>query len=231
MMVGVAVAAAVLLVWPPSSYARLARLGPSESKSPSRVQPADLMLVLLPVLGFVVGRLPGTVLGLVLVPGARGWLQRLERAGDRLRREKCAGQVPVVLDLLAAVIAVGRSPQEAFALVSEHSDEPIASELADVATRLTWSSDPQGVWRGLDGTVLASTGRAFARSADSGSGVVSVLMAAADEARRDRAGERRRAASRIAVSTAGPLGACFLPAFILIGIVPTLLGAAKALWG
>ncbi|MGQ2913044.1 MAG: type II secretion system F family protein, partial [Aeromicrobium sp.] len=56
-----------------------------------------------------------------------------------------------------------------------------------------------------------------------------VLAAAAADLRRDRASQARERARAVGVRTAAPLGLCFLPAFFLVGIVPTLIGVASGL--
>jgi hypothetical protein len=39
------------------------------------------------------------------------------------------------------------------------------------------------------------------------------------------------AARAVAVRAAAPLGLCFLPAFVLLGVVPTVLGLARGVLG
>jgi tight adherence protein B len=51
------------------------------------------------------------------------------------------------------------------------------------------------------------------------------LAQAADAARQERRRRGEAAAREVAVSVVGPLGLCFLPAFVLLGIVPAVLGA------
>ena len=55
--------------------------------------------------------------------------------------------------------------------------------------------------------------------------VAHVISGVADELRREHRARRRDDSRRVAVRTAAPLGICFLPAFFLIGIAPTLMGA------
>jgi hypothetical protein len=63
----------------------------------------------------------------------------------------------------------------------------------------------------------------------SGAPVAGVVAAeaAACRARRLRAAQIR--ARRAAVHVTGPLGLCFLPAFLLIGVAPVVLGLAREL--
>jgi hypothetical protein len=66
---------------------------------------------------------------------------------------------------------------------------------------------------------------------ESGAAPGPALQVAANQARR-----RRRAAARTAAATLGtrlvlPLGLCFLPAFVLLGLVPVVLSLAGTLGG
>ncbi len=55
------------------------------------------------------------------------------------------------------------------------------------------------------------------------------LHARADRLRRERRRAVRTAAARLAVHLVVPLGACFLPAFVLIGLVPIVLSLTAGL--
>lgn len=228
MIMMLAIIAGVVMAWPMDARHRLRGLRQGRPERLFRLRPHDLVLVFLPVLGLITMGSVGLALGLVGAPFIRTWLSTLESAGERRRKAAVVADVPIALDLLATVIDAGRSPEEAFSLVATHLDEPLASELRHIAHRLTWAIEPQAAWRGLADTSMAVAGRAFARSAVSGSSVVPLLTAAADDARQDRDGQRRLAAQKVAVQTAAPLGACFLPAFFLIGILPSLLGVAMS---
>jgi pilus assembly protein TadC len=71
--------------------------------------------------------------------------------------------------------------------------------------------------------------RAALRSASSGASLASV---AADTAAEVRAAARDLAAARgqrASVLITGPLGLCFLPAFLALGVVPVVIGLAAGL--
>ena len=58
--------------------------------------------------------------------------------------------------------------------------------------------------------------------------VAQVISGVADDLRRERRAARRERSRKVAVRTAAPLGACFLPAFFLIGIVPTIIATFRS---
>ncbi len=76
--------------------------------------------------------------------------------------------------------------------------------------------------------VLAPVGRAFRRAEPSGMPVAHVVSGVADDLRRERRAARRERSRKVAVRTAAPLGVCFLPAFFLIGIVPTIIATFRS---
>ena len=64
------------------------------------------------------------------------------------------------------------------------------------------------------------------RSAASGAALADGVAELAVEARHDAARAADAAAERAGVVIAGPLGMCFLPAFICLGVVPVVAGLA-----
>ncbi|MEO6605583.1 MAG: type II secretion system F family protein, partial [Aeromicrobium sp.] len=98
-----------------------------------------------------------------------------------------------------------------------------------LASRLAVAGDPIRVWSSLlHDPALAPVGRAFRRAETSGMPVAQIISGVADELRRERRARRRDDSRKVAVRTAAPLGVCFLPAFFLIGIVPTIMGAFRS---
>ena len=61
--------------------------------------------------------------------------------------------------------------------------------------------------------------------------VRAIAQQIADDLRRRRQAEMTRRTRAGGVATALPLGLCFLPAFFLVGIVPTLLGLVGSVLG
>ena len=64
------------------------------------------------------------------------------------------------------------------------------------------------------------------RSASSGTALAQAVSDLADQSRSDVADSARAAAERASVLIAGPLGVCYLPAFVCLGIVPVVVGLA-----
>ncbi|MBW9207408.1 type II secretion system F family protein [Mumia sp. zg.B53] len=178
----------------------------------------------------VVGGTLGLVAGAVTGGGVTWWIRRLEPAAVRRRREAEIAALPVALDLVVAAIESGRPSNHALELVGGAVGGPLGERLAGVAVRLEIGSDPVTVWRELvDDPVLAPLARAFARASRSGTPVGRSLVRSADDLRASAAAQALERARSVGVRTAAPLGACFLPAFLLLGVVPTIVSTFTSL--
>ena len=86
------------------------------------------------------------------------------------------------------------------------------------------------VWRVLSlDAVLAPLGRTLARAEASGSSVADAIERLADDLEREALAAVEDRARAVGVKAAVPLGLCLLPAFLLIGIVPTVAGLLATL--
>ena len=72
---------------------------------------------------------------------------------------------------------------------------------------------------------------ALARAMESGAPWADTVAAVADDQRRRRRWSAEAAARRAGVLAVGPLVICFLPAFVLLGVVPVVLGIAAEVLG
>lgn len=179
------------------------------------------------VAGLAAILLLGGPLGWALAVGAVAFgpriLGKLEPKATRLHREAVVADAPLVAELLAACLQAGVSDQRAIRSVASALDGPIIDELGVVHRALSLGTDPSDAWAMLDReSPLAPIARAFSRSAQSGAPLSSLLTAVARELRAKHASSVEVAARSVAVKSVGPLGLCFLPAFILLGVVPLI---------
>ena len=221
---------AVWCVVPASPRPRARRVLLPQAAS-RRVDPALLASMLVPVASVVVlGVVWGVALSVVAVPVVRRLVGQLESTSQRLRAARVEAALPGALDLVVAALSVGRPPVTAFALAADATAAPLGDDLAVIAGRLAVAADPDTVWHGVPpDSGLAAVARAFRRAAASGMPVSDVVRGVADELRRERGARMRERSQRVGVRTAAPLGLCFLPAFFLIGIVPTVVASFKGL--
>jgi pilus assembly protein TadC len=79
----------------------------------------------------------------------------------------------------------------------------------------------------VNGTTAADN----SSSASSGSALAQGIADLAEQSRQDATHAAAAAAERAGVLIAGPLGLCFLPAFVCLGIAPVVVGLAGEIFG
>jgi pilus assembly protein TadC len=175
-------------------------------------------------------------------PMAVVMLGRRLRANALAREEAalCAGQLPRAADLVAACLDAGATPGDALDIVRRHVGDPLAARLVPAAGALRVGADPLQAYAEHVGARRAARGhddparvlvRALARAMDSGAPVSATVAAVADEQRRRQRWAAEAAARRAGVLAVGPLALCFLPAFVLLGVVPVIVGVATHVLG
>ncbi|MGW6913403.1 type II secretion system F family protein [Kitasatospora sp. NPDC054939] len=177
------------------------------------------------VAGLVVGGLIGAALGRSL-PKARSAAERLAEQEE----EQLARQLPLTAELLAACLGSSASPSAAVAAVARSVDAPMGPVLAAISAELALGAPPEVCWArvGEQHPVLAPLARCLVRTSLSGAPVGGPLT---DLAQGQRAAATRAAHARVrraGVLAVAPLGLCFLPAFVLIGVAPVVLGLTDA---
>jgi Flp pilus assembly protein TadB len=238
-LVALLVAGATVLALPPPSRRRLGVVaagppaGPGGGRpAPSSTPPRTVLVAAAAAIGgvgvaVVVGGSLGLVVGAAAAVAAFVVLRRLEPAATRRRRERLSADLPTAVDLLGACLHVGRPPDDALRVVAAAVGGPVGDELGVVTVRLALGADPVGVWRevGAQPGPLAPLGRTMARSLQSGAPMADGLRLLASDLRGRRRAAAEQQARSVGVRAAAPLGLCFLPAFVLIGIVPSIVGA------
>jgi len=178
-----------------------------------------------------VGGLSGVVLGLVAAFGMWWWQRRPVPVAE-FDAGFAARQLPLAADLLAACIAAGASPVLAARAVGEALDGPVGERLARGAAEVRLGSEPAEAWRGLAALPGARTlARLLERAGESGVPAAVPVARLASEARTERARAATARARRAGVLITAPVGLCFLPAFIAIGVLPVVLGLASGVLG
>jgi Flp pilus assembly protein TadB len=165
----------------------------------------------------------GVVAGVLVTVVALGVLGRLEPLERRRHREAMERQAPLVVDLVAACLASGAPLERSLDVAAAAVGPPAADTVVRAIAALRLGAEPATVWAEVAREdALAPLARAVARSQQTGAPLSSLLPRVADQA---RARHRARAEARIrtaAVRLTAPLGAAFLPAFVLLGVVPVV---------
>lgn len=164
--------------------------------------------------------------GAVLVLAGAVLLGWLEPAETRRARQRRIADTPQALDLLAACLAAGLPVRAALRSVVEVIDGPLRDDLGQVLRLTDLGHDDVSAWRSLARhQELGPAALDLARSVETGALLVESLLVHAEVAREDRRGQVESAARRVGVRSVLPLMVCFIPAFLLIGIVPTVASA------
>ena len=222
----------------PASGAKARTSGPersdAEAGSPSSSRAPVLACALAG--GAVALLLPlpiGLLLGVAVAIGGPRALDRLEPQSVRDERVRLLADLPLVLDLLAACLAGGAPLPAAVRAVAAAVGGPAGRRLDTVVSLLAVGAPPSDAWAALAGTdqddPLAPAARALARAADGGAPVAAAVSRLAVEARAAARSQGEQAARRVGVLVVAPLGLCFLPAFVLLGVVPVVAGLAGPL--
>ncbi|MFN2494310.1 MAG: type II secretion system F family protein [Pseudonocardiaceae bacterium] len=133
-------------------------------------------------------------------------------------------------DLLAACLRAGLPVPVAVRAVAEGLGGAAGLGLRHTAELLTLGADPEQAWQpALDCTATARLARVARRSGRSGTALAESLTRLAAEVRAGAREQSEARAQRAGVLIAGPLGLCFLPAFLAIGVVPVVIGLASGL--
>lgn len=172
---------------------------------------------------------PGAVAGGLAAGIAVVVLGRMEPLAARQRTRRLVSDLPQALELLAAALESGQPVGRAAVLVADAFDGPVAEDLQRLLTASRLGIPDAEAWRELRhhpqwGQAAAD----LARSADSGTMMVQALAQHARRARAARRAQLEVTAKSVGVRSVLPLMVCFLPAFMLLGIVPTVASALMA---
>ncbi|WP_077796158.1 type II secretion system F family protein [Streptomyces sp. JHA26] len=183
----------------------------------------------------LVGGVTGAVVGLTVA--AALWRRHAKRsaagpAAQEAVAVEAARQLPLAADLLAACVAAGAGPVIAARAVGDALGGPVGDALVRGAAEVRLGGEPVGAWRGLaalpDAAPLA---RLLERADVSGLPAAGPVARLAAQARADRARATTVRARRAAVMVTAPVGLCFLPAFVAVGVLPVVIGLAGGVLG
>ncbi|MEU1528381.1 type II secretion system F family protein [Streptomyces fagopyri] len=181
----------------------------------------------------LVGGLAGIVTGLVAGVGIVRWRRRRGRGPvEEYDVVRAARQLPLAADLVAACIAAGADPVAAARAVGEALGGPVGERLARGAAEVRLGGEPARAWRRL-ASIPGADGlaRLLERAGESGVPAAVPVGRLAAEARAERGRSATERARRAAVMVTVPVGLCFLPAFLAIGVLPVVIGLADGVLG
>jgi len=194
------------------------------SVTPARLASAALGLAA----ALLIGGPLGAAVGVAAFLGTQRAVRSLEPAAERRRKEQRAAELPLVLDLLAVCLRAGAPLVVALETVAEALPSRFSGDLALVAGLQRLGCSPAEAWADVaDDPDLGAVSRAVGRSAESGARLATAFERLAVDRRSALAAAGEARARRAGVLAMAPLGLCFLPAFVSLGIVPIVLSLAE----
>ncbi|MEU9036846.1 type II secretion system F family protein [Streptomyces sp. NPDC048352] len=177
----------------------------------------------------LVGGVPGLMAGCAAAFGVR-WVLARARRPDGADLREAERQLPFAADLLAACLTAGAGPVEAAEVVGESLGGPVGERLALAGAELRLGGEPGAAWGRL-AEIPGARGLAecLERAARTGAPAAEPVSRLAAALRADRSRQAGARAQRAAVLVTAPVGLCFLPAFLAVGVAPVVIGMASGL--
>ncbi|WP_433339226.1 type II secretion system F family protein [Spirillospora sp. CA-294931] len=125
----------------------------------------------------------------------------------------------------------GGSPwSESVEAVADAVGGPLGDELRGVAVQIRLGVDPAHAWRALaEDPTLAPLARTAVRAVHSGAALAPTLARLARDQRRTARMDAAARARAAGIRALAPLGLCFLPAFVMLGIIPAVAAIASTI--
>ncbi len=190
---------------------------------PLWVAPLGAALAAMVVVDGLIGAAVGAALAFVVHRRA----QSARHEPDRAIAAKRALELPIAVEVLASCLAIGASQQQALQAVADGLGGTLAEDFARVAGALGVGADVAEAWSLNTSSDLRSLAAVLSRAHTTGAPVAPQLWSLADQHRQQAKYVAMDAARTLGVRSTGPLGLCFLPAFVLIAVVPLVLSLLR----
>lgn len=207
-----------------SGRAARADQGPVARGPARRVRSTAMCLVAAGLVAWLLGGWVGPAVGMLAALGLHRFLARQPDRAQVAERQLVRGDLPFCADLLAAALSAGAPPAVAAGCVGDAAGGPLSDRFTRVARALRLGAPATEAWAYLgDSDGARRIAKAAIRSQHSGAAFAGSLRRVADDLRSDLLVHADADARRAGVFIVLPLGLCFLPAFVLTGLVPVLV--------
>jgi len=140
------------------------------------------------------------------------------------------GEVPLVADLIAGCLAAGAALPDALLAAGSAADDALRGCCVAVADALRSGAPAEEAWQPwLAIPTLAPVARTLVRTTVTGAAAAADLERTAARLRAQRRAGAQHRVRRASVWLVVPLGLGFLPAFVLVAVVPLVVGLVPAL--
>jgi pilus assembly protein TadC len=141
-----------------------------------------------------------------------------------------AAAIADALELMALVLGAGSGVIDAVEAVARTSPAAVREDLTIVAAAVRWGMAWPVAWEAV-GAAWTPARRAMALADAAGVAPAAALRGAAADLRAAQLQQVELAAARLGVTIVLPLGLAFLPAFVLLTVVPLVVALAGEVWG
>jgi pilus assembly protein TadC len=142
---------------------------------------------------------------------------------DSVAEAKRTLAMPVALDVLSACFMIGASQEVALNAVGTGMAGTLGEDLRTVSRAMAAGADAAEAWSLVEAPDLQSLGAILTRTRNTGAPVTPLLVLLADQQRQRAKAVAMDSARALGVRVAGPLGLCFLPAFLVVAVVPLIV--------
>lgn len=164
---------------------------------------------------------------MVLAMSAAYLLHRRTRSAaaepQRAASARRALELPIAVEVLASCLSIGATQEQALDAVAHGLGGSLAVDFSRAAGALRVGADVAEAWSLVPSADLRSLASVLSRAHITGAPVAPQLWMLADQHRQQARLVAMDAARTLGVRSTGPLGLCFLPAFVLVAIVPLVL--------
>lgn len=212
-----------------NSKKRLRELAPSlppEGSVPASHWPIAAWIGLAALAWAVVGNSYGLLLGAVVGVGGYALWRRASPAVTRRDQQRLAAQLPFALDICAACLQSGTPVPQAVGFAGEAVGGQLGERLQRIAKAIVLGTPVSEAFIELDGMAAAPQFRAaIARSERTGATLAAGLTQLGIELREEHQWTAQSGVQRAGVWMVLPLCLCFLPAFVVAGLIPIVVSA------
>lgn len=232
----ITLSAIALLLLPPSAARRSGptkRLRKSAAED-GRLSLARIIIVLLlgSATALVIAGGSGIVAGAIIAGVAYVLLTRSARSHIIVNRRRRLAQIPLTLEVAAMLLRSGATPSGALSSAAAAVGPLLCDAIGQVARLQQMGQDAHSAWSLLVADpVLAPVAQSAIRSSSSGSALATDWQRVAADCRQQYRAEAHGVAQRAGIFALAPLGLCFLPAFVCLGVLPIVLGLATDVFG
>lgn len=160
------------------------------------------------------------------------WVRQIPTTAKQRRVETVKQELPLVCDLLAVCLETGLPLRVAVDALVDATGPPVRSALAQVSARVQLGVEETLAWEELRETPgweeLASE---LSFTAATGVSAATALRELGVRTRKSVDAAAQERARSVGVRSVLPLMLCFMPAFVLLGIVPIIGGVVAGLFG